>query len=525
MSILIVLNGLCVHRLLLGRRLRPRPIDVFDTLLQVFICLTISVNACALDIVLSYSGGFENRSEAVRAMEQAATTWESVLRDPIVVEIAVREATLRELNFAPGGSIGNTYQAPWSLIRELLTADATSTNDRSSVAHLPPDFPLKFKTWDVDRNTIINDGNDLINNSIFLSRANLRALGYRIEFDDPEPDARILRNEFFLDGFGGFDFDRSDGIVGFDFTAAAIHEIGHAMGFRSGVDDVDFVFADGNDVTPKQINDFPVVTVLDLFRYSAESLPLIDLQPGGFPHFSIDGGTTKLSDFATGVTFGDQWEASHWRESTGGVMDPSLPDGSIQNLTRLDVQALDVIGWDVSPAFFGDFDGDGSLIAADIDALSAAVRAGDHPTRFDLNLDQRVDDADRTVWIHDLKRTYFGDANLDGQFNSADLIAVFAVGSYESGASAEWQDGDWNGDGQFDTRDFVVAFAEGAYEIGPRPAPDGVPEPTACSLLFFGLIGLAGSRRPSLMSRRRTVLSPEAEARLLPSGLKANKRT
>jgi hypothetical protein len=156
---------------------------------------------------------------------------------------------------------------------------------------------------------------------------------------------------------------------------------------------------------------------------------------------------------------------------------------------------MDVIGWDVSPAFFGDFDGDGSLTAADIDALSAAVRAGEHPTRFDLNLDQRVDDADRTIWVHELKRTYFGDANLDGMFSSGDLVTVFVTGKYESGASAEWQDGDWNGDGQFNSRDFVVAFTEGGYETGRRPAFRAAPEPSAYALLVLGMVGLMGGRR------------------------------
>jgi hypothetical protein len=115
--------------------------------------------------------------------------------------------------------------------------------------------------------------------------------------------------------------------------------------------------------------------------------------------------------------------------------------------------------------------------------LSAAVRAGDHPSSFDLNLDQRVDDADRTIWVTELKRTYFGDANLDGQFNSGDLVAVFTVGKYELAVSAEWQDGDWNGDGQFNSRDFVVAFTEGGYEQGPRPAFNIVPETSTGALL------------------------------------------
>jgi hypothetical protein len=59
-------------------------------------------------------------------------------------------------------------------------------------------------------------------------------------------------------------------------------------------------------MTPEELNDFPVVTALDLFRFTGEGLPLIDLTPGGSPYFSIDGGNSKLSEFATGESFGEQ---------------------------------------------------------------------------------------------------------------------------------------------------------------------------------------------------------------------------
>ncbi|MFC1758513.1 lamin tail domain-containing protein [Planctomycetota bacterium] len=53
-----------------------------------------------------------------------------------------------------------------------------------------------------------------------------------------------------------------------------------------------------------------------------------------------------------------------------------------------------------------------------------------------------------------------GDANLDGVFDSADLIQIFQLGRYEDDTStdADWASGDWNGDGKFDSTDFVFAF-------------------------------------------------------------------
>ncbi|MFC1758030.1 hypothetical protein ACFL2H_04585 [Planctomycetota bacterium] len=59
--------------------------------------------------------------------------------------------------------------------------------------------------------------------------------------------------------------------------------------------------------------------------------------------------------------------------------------------------------------------------------------------------------------------TSFGDANLDGVFDSADLVLVFQAGVYEDSAAANWAQGDWSGDGKFDTQDLVLAFRDGRY--------------------------------------------------------------
>ena len=59
-----------------------------------------------------------------------------------------------------------------------------------------------------------------------------------------------------------------------------------------------------------------------------------------------------------------------------------------------------------------------------------------------------------------------GDANLDGRFNSSDLVKVFQAGKYEDSIfqNASWEEGDWNGDGDFDSQDLVMAFQLGWYE-------------------------------------------------------------
>lgn len=147
----------------------------------------------------------------------------------------------------------------------------------------------------------------------------------------------------------------------------------------------------------------------------------------------------------------------------------------------------------------GDFDGDGVLGAADIDVLSQAVRDGVTDSRFDLNGDSNVDDTDRVAWVAELKKIWFGDANMDGLFNSADIVSVFQQGHYEDNVDGNsgWAQGDWNGDGNFSSSDIVTAFQGGGYDAGPRAAASAVPEPSSLGLVLFGLLLMPRCERRS----------------------------
>ncbi|MCA9168229.1 MAG: hypothetical protein KDB23_11195, partial [Planctomycetales bacterium] len=79
----------------------------------------------------------------------------------------------------------------------------------------------------------------------------------------------------------------------------------------------------------------------------------------------------------------------------------------------------------------GDFNGDGNFNVADIHSLTDTLR-GDRPIpAFDLDNSGRVDFADLDRFVHEYLHSWFGDANLDGEFNTGDLVQVFAVGEYE----------------------------------------------------------------------------------------------
>ena len=144
----------------------------------------------------------------------------------------------------------------------------------------------------------------------------------------------------------------------------------------------------------------------------------------------------------------------------------------------------------------GDFNGDGAYDVVDIDMLTSKVRAGTGGGAFDLNDDGAVNDDDRTIWVKDLKNTWFGDADLDGEFTSDDFVTVFAAGQYEDTrvGNSTWATGDWDGDAEFMSSDFVRAFADGGYELGKREAVNAVPEPSTVLLLLLGMVAVTRFR-------------------------------
>jgi hypothetical protein len=197
------------------------------------------------------------------------------------------------------------------------------------------------------------------------------------------------------------------------------------------------------------------------------------------------------------------WEAitptSEFYDDTGSTSFGALNvdyDGATGTFTTIqDVSALRAR---VTPMLGdGDFNNDGMLSAADIDALTAAVRAGSSDLTFDVNQDGAVSGQDRVVWVEELKKTYFGDANLNGEFNSGDLVFVLTSGQYEDATpgNSTWATGDWNGDGDFTTSDFVTALQGGGYENGPRAAVSAVPEPSSALLLAIAALPLLRRRR------------------------------
>lgn len=147
----------------------------------------------------------------------------------------------------------------------------------------------------------------------------------------------------------------------------------------------------------------------------------------------------------------------------------------------------------------GDFNGDGNIDVDDLNKLSDAVKHGPTKNSLDVNFDLKVDYSDVMSWIKCSKGTCIGDVNLDGVFDSSDLVLLFQNGLYETGEDATWVQGDWNGDCRFDSADLLIAFQEGCYE-GERAfaqAPEAtvtIPEPSG-GLLGLVVGGLLAARR------------------------------
>jgi hypothetical protein len=142
---------------------------------------------------------------------------------------------------------------------------------------------------------------------------------------------------------------------------------------------------------------------------------------------------------------------------------------------------------------------DGVIDVADMDLLTSTLRAGGGvDARFDLNSDGVVDQADRNFFVRVVASTFYGDANLDGAFNSLDLVAAFQSGEYNDSVNdnSTWAEGDWSGDGDFDSTDVILALQSGGYFEGIGTVGEGelVPEPTSAVLMLLGIMALCRCR-------------------------------
>ena len=311
--------------------------------------------AQALSFDLTYIPGTSAVEQA--SFAAAAALWSAQFTDEITVKLTVGTGALSPGILAQAGSRAISYT--YTDVRNALLADVTSAADTSAVAHLASGSSVSLL---INRTSDNPNGRGSAkpyvdttganNSTLSVNAANARALG--LAFDTGGIGSACTNCDAFIQFSTGFlwDHDPGNGVDGsaFDFIGVAVHEIGHALGFVSGVDVLDFNSPPNNG--PFSANQFTFVTPLDLFRYSDQSVAsgVIDWTADQRDkYFSIDGGATAGPLFSTGTTFGDGRQASHWKDNLGlGILDPTAGLGETLSLTANDLAALDVVGWNVS---------------------------------------------------------------------------------------------------------------------------------------------------------------------------------
>lgn len=144
----------------------------------------------------------------------------------------------------------------------------------------------------------------------------------------------------------------------------------------------------------------------------------------------------------------------------------------------------------IQSGIFGDFDKDGQLRAADIDLLSAAIASGENAPVFDVDGSSTLDALDIAFWVTEIKGSFLGDTDLNGNVEFADFLAL----SKNFGQPGGWADGDFDGDGDIAFADFLALstnFGAMSEATAAAPEPDGK---TALLFAFLG-IGILGHAR------------------------------
>jgi len=372
-------------------------------------------------------------------------------------------------------------------LKDRLRADATSESDSIAVDNLPsgnaatngPTLQvISFLTSARDGTVFLDDdtsisGSDTsgINNTLFaITNANAKALGL-IPGNATAVDAQITFNSTV-----NFDFDPSNGITrgATDFIGVAAHEIGHAMGFISGVDTVDVTSGAGPSAGADfngfaagigTLDGFALFSSLDLFRRSEAAFAVdpdaLDFTVNdGDVYFSIDGDLSDGDDvlMETGSFNGTGNQASHFLDGipSRGILDPTAAPGELLVISNNDIVALDVIGFDLVQ-LVGDFDGDFDVDVVDLDRYVDNIGSDAVGALAELDLDgnEMVDQGDFEQHFSTLVETssgvagtFQGDANLDGQVDVLNDAYTLIMNLQQLGSG--WSQGNFNADGIID---------------------------------------------------------------------------
>ncbi|MEP7271243.1 MAG: NF038122 family metalloprotease [Acidobacteriota bacterium] len=306
------------------------------------------VNAPAqtgLKITLRGTTQLDANAPARDAFLRAAAKWQSLIQTPLILVVDVDFGpTLFGDPYDPDTIGSSDTQTLFSstiypAVRSALISNAAGSAQGAVFTALPT-------------GTLATDSGNAT--GVLTPSAVFRALNFIVREANPTvelanfgPPPSIGFNSAFP-----YDFDPSDGIDAnkIDFEAAALHELGHVLGFVSNVG------ARELDAT------FPLAaSVWDLFRFR----PGVDLSTfttakrllisGGDQSFFGGGESQPLSTGRPDGTDGDQEQASHWKDDfiigrLVGLMDPTLDSGRRERISSNDVEAISSFGYAINPA-------------------------------------------------------------------------------------------------------------------------------------------------------------------------------
>lgn len=342
--------------------------------------LASSANAATINLI--DNGGVKG-SQAEYGFKIAAAYWSSVLTNNATINLGVSFAALAPNVIGSTGSRRTDKSvSAWKngviATRSNYTLDQTAVlptlnaqGGASFVVNGTRPDPTPDDAGAVSQDTgvqVFNDGATTSSRVLYLNTSVQKAVGIYTGSSTAHDGDVTFSTNF------SFDFNPSDGIEAgkMDFIGVAIHEIGHALGFVSGVDLMDYYGypkGPGRGGLGYDLNDTSVFSALDMFRYSSDpndvapgAGPVRDLTVGTASYFSIDGGLTMVgadSRFSTGAYNGDGRQASHFKDTPSaqggcvgdnqlGILDPTFCLGEMGVVKGLDLAAYDAMGWNLN---------------------------------------------------------------------------------------------------------------------------------------------------------------------------------
>jgi hypothetical protein len=315
--------------------------------------------ANALTFNFTTGTGVTVGSQVYQGFTDAGAIWSSLFTNDVTLNFTINYQDLGTGTLGYANTINPYYS--YNIVADALAShrNLLSADDTAAVKSLSSESSLNLlinqttdRSGSASATPYVDKAGGANNSRVAMTNANAKVLGLTPYLNE---DANI-----FFNSLSSWDFDRSNGITAgtYDFVGVAAHEIGHALGFISGVDGLD-------QENGAIAEDGTFLRTLDLFRYSALSNDIALDTQGTIDftaderdkYFSLDGGLTKIASFSRGVTFGRDTctpggtvlcprQASHWSDNLGiGIMDPTTAAGELLAVSENDLRAFDVIGW------------------------------------------------------------------------------------------------------------------------------------------------------------------------------------